>query len=101
VNPSFFENCSISILEAMSCGNAVVACNVGGNPELIESENNGLLVPTFNIKRLADSIVFLLENEKFNKDMSKNARKTVEQKFSLKDFGEKTYRVYRQALNLK
>jgi glycosyltransferase involved in cell wall biosynthesis len=101
VNPSFFENCSISILEAMSCGNAVVACNVGGNPELIESENNGLLVPTFSIKRLADSIVFLLENEKFNKDMSKNARKTVEQKFSLKDFGEKTYRVYRQALNLK
>jgi glycosyltransferase involved in cell wall biosynthesis len=101
VNPSFFENCSISILEAMSCGNAVIACNVGGNPELIQSENNGLLVPAFNNKRLADSIIFLLENEKFNRDMSENARETVEQKFSLKDFGEKTYRVYRQALNLR
>ena len=48
VNPSFFENCSISILEAMSSGCSVVACNVGGNPELIHSGRNGVLVPPFN-----------------------------------------------------
>ena len=101
VNPSFFENCSISILEAMSCCSAVVACNVGGNPELIESENNGLLVPAFDSRKLAESIIFLLENEEFNNNIGKNARKTVEQKFSSKDFGEKTYKVYRRALDLR
>jgi glycosyltransferase involved in cell wall biosynthesis len=41
VNPSFFENFSISILEAMSSGCASIACNVGGNPELIQSGQNG------------------------------------------------------------
>jgi len=98
VNPSFFENCSISILEAMSCGCAVTACNVGGNPEIIESGRNGLLVPAFKNKPLSDSIVSLLKDEDYNKSICFKARKTIEEKFSSENFGRETYKIYQQVL---
>lgn len=40
---SINEGISNTILEAMACGRPVVACNVGGNPELVEHEATGLL----------------------------------------------------------
>src|SRR3990170_8273129 len=96
VNPSFFENCSLSVLEAMSCGSAVVASDVGGNPEIIETGKNGLLVPAFDDKSLAKSIISLLENESFNKEIGKEARRTVERSFSSTTFAEETYNIYQQ-----
>jgi glycosyltransferase involved in cell wall biosynthesis len=99
VNPSFFENCSISILEAMSSGCAVVASNVGGNPELIQSGKNGLLVRAFDSKEFARTIISLLKDESFNSMIGKEARLTVERSFSSTKCAENTYKVYRQTLN--
>jgi glycosyltransferase involved in cell wall biosynthesis len=98
VNPSFFENCSLSILEAMSSGCAVVACDVGGNPELISSEHNGLLVPLLNSERLADAIITLLTREDFNKRLGSEARKTVEKSFSAQKCAKETYNTYKYVL---
>ena len=99
VNPSFFENCSISILEAMSSGCAVVASNVGGNPELIQSGKNGLLVRAFDDKEFARAIISLLKDERLNSMIGKEARRTVERSFSSTKCAEDTYKVYRQTLN--
>ncbi|MFX0203716.1 MAG: glycosyltransferase family 4 protein, partial [Candidatus Hodarchaeota archaeon] len=99
VNPSFFELCSLSILEAMSSGASVVASNVGGNPEIIESGKNGILVPASDHKTLAESIISLIENENLNKKIGKEARRTVEKKFSSKKCAEETANVYEKVLN--
>lgn len=98
VNPSFFENCSLSILEAMSCKTAVIASDVGGNPEIIESGKNGMLVPPLDEKKLAESMISLLEDEKLNRKLGEEARKTVEESFSMKITAKKTYGVYKQVL---
>ena len=99
VNPSFFENCSISILEAMSSGCTVIASNVGGNPELIQSGKNGLLVRVFDSKDFARAITSLLRDENLNHDLGKAARKSVEKSFSSTKCAEETYKVYKQTLN--
>lgn len=99
VNPSFFENCSISVLEAMSCGSSVVACDVGGNPEIIETQRNGILVPPFNDKALAESIISLLKNVDLNKEIGREARRTVMRSFSSTTCATRTYDVYKQTLN--
>jgi len=98
VNPSFFENCSLSILEAMSCGTAVVASDVGGNPEIIKSGKNGLLVPISDDKKLAESIISLLRDENFNKKIGKEARRTVKTSFSSKKTAKETCRIYKQVV---
>lgn len=41
---AFNESSSVSVLEAMVCGKPVVVSRAGGNPELIVSEKNGLVV---------------------------------------------------------
>ncbi len=99
VNPSFFENCSISILEAMGSGCSVVAGNVGGNPEIIQSGRNGLLVPPFDHVALAKSIVSLIGDESENRLLGKMARMTVEESFSSKKCADDTYKVYQKILN--
>jgi len=98
VNPSFFENCSMSILEAMSSGAAVVASDVGGNPEIIESEKNGLLVPASDHVKLGKSIMSLLENENLNKEICREARKTAETSFSSGRCASETYNIYKKML---
>jgi len=99
VNPSFFENCSISILEAMSSGCGVVASDVGGNPELIHSGKNGLLVRAFDDKEFARAIISLLKDDRFNTIIGKEARQTVEKSFSSTKCAQDTYEVYKQTLD--
>lgn len=45
VHPSFAENLSMAIIEAMAYGLPVIAHNVGGNNELIQDKESGWLVP--------------------------------------------------------
>jgi glycosyltransferase involved in cell wall biosynthesis len=99
VNPSLFENCSLSILEAMSSNSAVVASDIGGNPEIIQSGKNGLLFPMCNHKSLAESIVSLLTDEKLNMRIAGEARKTIENRFSDKICAQKTLDLYHQIIN--
>jgi len=98
VNPSIFENCSLSILEAMSCGAAVVATNSGGNPEIIKHGNNGLLVPISNHRKLAKSVISLIENGNLNKKIGREARRTVERSFTSERCAKQTCEIYRQVI---
>ncbi|MBS4034553.1 MAG: glycosyltransferase [Ignavibacterium sp.] len=64
---------SQALLEAMSCGNAVIATDVGETRKLI-TESEGILVP-FSAEKIADAIRFLLENTEECFRLGQNARK--------------------------
>ena len=57
VIPSLMEAVSLAALEAMACGTPVLSTNVGGMPEIIESDVTGLLVPPADSHALASAIV--------------------------------------------
>ncbi len=66
VLPSLVENCSLSLLEAQSCGCPVVAADAGGNPEIMGKESGLLCKPRSSID-LAEKIGIVLKNkEKFD-----------------------------------
>lgn len=77
------EGCSNAILEYMSAGLAVVATNVGGNPELVVEGATGYLVPVAEPKLLADRLGNLLANDNLRREMGRQGRARVESRFSV------------------
>jgi glycosyltransferase involved in cell wall biosynthesis len=83
VHPSHEEGFSNAILEAMACGKAVVACNVGGNPEAVRDGETGVLVPRGDSEALAEAILGRLCDPEGTKEMGDSGRRRVTEHFSL------------------
>ena len=96
--PSRSEGCSLSILEAMAAGKAVVATNVGGNPELVLNGQTGLLVPPSQPDKLAEKMIFLLKNEELRKKMGGEGKKRVKERFSRESMIKNYEELYSQIL---
>lgn len=83
VLPSLAEGISNTILEAMASGLPVVATAVGGNPELVEHQQSGLLVPSDDVEGMCDAMQQLLLHEQQRQGFGSAARAEVERRFSL------------------
>lgn len=68
-----------SVLEAMSCGKVVVATDVGGVREVLES--NGALVPARDVGALANEVLQLLADPEKRARLGSRARATIVEKF--------------------
>ena len=75
VFPSLMEATSVAALEAMSCGLPVVASDVGGLPEIVDSEV-GMLVPPGDSAALAAGVIRLLSDERLS-ERGRRARDRV------------------------
>jgi len=97
--PSPHENCSLSILEAMSSEKAVIAANVGGNSEIIQSYFNGVLFKNNQSDELAEKIIELVTNMNLRKQIGVQARNTVIDKFSVSKVASETLKVYERTID--
>ncbi len=61
--PSLVEGISNTLLEAMATGLPVVATQVGGNPELVDEDRTGRLVPRADPKALAQALANGVEED--------------------------------------
>lgn len=68
----FSEGTSLSCIEAMASGNAVIATRIGGLPDLIINEYNGLLIEP-NRKALKEAIIELLSDANKFSFLQRNA----------------------------
>jgi len=83
--PSYHEGMPMALLEAMSWGRPVIATPVGGIPQIVTSEVNGLLVPPGDVAALTAAIARLLEDPALAERLGNAARTTIERGFSLDD----------------
>jgi phenylacetate-CoA ligase len=60
LNPSLADNMPNSVLEAWASGVPVVSTNVGGVPDLIRDQHDGLLVPPGDVHAMAAAMLRLL-----------------------------------------
>jgi len=98
---SITEGIPLTLLEAMAAGLPIVATNVGGNPEVVEDQITGLLVPAKNPSALAEAMIHLLKNENKRIEMGEAGRKRVQKYFNL-DLMVKQYEaIYETFLTVK
>lgn len=82
VSATLSEGLSNALIEATATGLPIVATNVGGNPEVVEHEFNGLLVNKEDSLALCNAIKVLANDNDKYLAMSKNARIKAERDFS-------------------
>lgn len=77
VLPSYNEGLPMALLEAMSWGLPVITTAVGGIPELVINNKNGLLINPGNGQELLKAMQFMIENENFRISLGNAARASV------------------------
>lgn len=80
INPSTLSPVPTSLLEAMSCGCAIVTTETCEIPNIIEHESNGFM--SNDEQELRSYIEKLFNDPDLAKEMGEKARKTIEEKFS-------------------
>jgi L-malate glycosyltransferase len=83
VLPSSSESFSNVILESMAAGLPVVAADVGGNPELIQTAVNGFLVPPRDEEGFAAAIEQLLIQRELRDKIGGKARESTRARYSI------------------
>jgi len=94
---STYEGLSHLLIEAMALGKAIIATNVGGNPELIEDGKNGLLVPEGDRAALVGALSHLLKTPTHRATLGLAARESA-QRFTPETMSRATATVLTEAI---
>lgn len=94
VLPSLWEGMPLAILEAMSCGLPCLVTNIPGNNDLVKDGYNGYLFEKGDSLALSNLIKAYCLNNDLLRQHSKNARKYVEENYTLKKRNDAVAKLY-------
>ena len=96
--PALYENFPFAILEAQSTGLPVISTTVGGIPEFLVNNENGLLMEPGDPEQLAQRILVLLQDPEFARELGRRGRELVEEKFTWPLIADQVVDLYREIL---
>jgi len=97
VAPSRFESFGLIFVEAMRASKPVIGCSVGGMPEIIEDEVNGILVAPADAQALKDAILRLVHDPAQRASMGEAGRRIFLEKFTSQRMADVSEVLYAQA----
>ena len=86
---SLTETSSLSTMEAMACGIPVITTKVGFVKRYVHEKENGMFFPKKNDTVLSIKINMLLNDKELMESLSKNARKTIVERYQWKSTVER------------
>ncbi len=96
---SLTEGMSNAVLEAMACGLPVIATAVGGNPEMVDPGQTGLLVPACAPEQLAEAMLQLLADPVRSREWGVLGRQRILQRYTLAAMVERFDQLYGDLCN--
>ena len=96
---SFSEGTSMTLLEAMALGKPCIVTDVGGNPEVIINDGNGLVVKTNDADAFSQAINQLFTEQQTTEKMSLYATTRYAATFSDSAMNAKFSNLYKNLLN--
>ena len=98
VLPSLHESSPNALIEAMGIGMPCIASELAGITNLFEDEASGVRIPPKDPTALAAALHRVLTAPDFAKELGKNARTTIQQKFNSAESMRKLEDIYAQFL---
>ena len=98
VVPSLQEAFGLVVSEAMACGKPVIGSNVGGIPDQIIDGYTGFLVEPKDHLKIAERILWSIDNPEESKRQGINGRRIVEEKYDIEKRADKIVSLYKQLL---
>ena len=99
VLPSLSEALSNSLMEAMACGCTCIASCVGGNPELIQDAETGLLFEAGNPCDLAKKLSLVISNQVLRIRLAEASSTLIRTRFSLETSAGRMAQIYSSYLD--
>ena len=98
VLPTTSDTLPISLIEAMFAGQAILATNVGGIPEIILEDDTGLIIEPANPKQLAEKLLLLLQDESLRERLANQTRRFAEEQLTVFNMVNEIDKVYQSLL---
>lgn len=96
IAPSRKEGLSMGIMEAMSQGSCPIVTNVGGNPELVRHEVDGMVIPPEDPKALSEAIRSLWSDSEKRARYAASAHRRMAETFSIQAWCNRLCNLYRR-----
>jgi glycosyltransferase involved in cell wall biosynthesis len=93
------ESFGVAILEANACNVPVVVSNVSGFAEVVEDNKTGLIVPRDDVAAASSAILNLVQNERTRRQLGRNGRTHVKEKYEWEYCVDLMEQVYEKVLN--
>jgi glycosyltransferase involved in cell wall biosynthesis len=92
------EGFPVAPLEAMGCGLPIVGSDIPAIRNILQhgSASGGLIVPPEDPRALAEALQSLLDNPDLRRDLGRNARRNVEERFSIESVGQQLDQMLRR-----
>jgi len=97
--PSLEDNCPMVVLEAAAAGVPVVASRVGGIPDLIEHEVNGLLFDPEDAAGIRESVRKVLVGGRLSDSLAETGKRMARERFHPVAVAQQHLTVYREVLS--
>jgi glycosyltransferase involved in cell wall biosynthesis len=99
--PSLEDNCPMAVLEAMAAGVPVLAAKVGGLPDLIEEEKNGLFCNPLEAAGIRSGVHRLLDQPALARALAAAARQQARERFHPLVIARRHLEIYQEVLESK
>jgi glycosyltransferase involved in cell wall biosynthesis len=98
VLPTFEDNCPMVVLEAMAAGIPVAASRVGGVPDLINHEKDGLMFDPNDHEEVRSCVERLVEDPELRHNLGSCGRAKARKSFHPRVIAERHVEIYREVL---
>jgi glycosyltransferase involved in cell wall biosynthesis len=93
------EGTPVAVIEAMAAGLPVVATAVGGVPDVVKNDQNGLLIPPGEPMSLANALYRVASDDELRRRLGANGREDVARRFRSERLVADIAAVYSELLN--
>ena len=94
ISPSFYESFGMSNLEAMASDCPVIATRVGGVPEAVTHDKNGILIEPGTPDQLTSAILHLLSDQQLRNSLGQAAHRRAVDRFAWDRLCQDLLRLY-------